>query len=382
MTEQNKIPTHTSDLINDVGYVAESKFTWENLSGKPVLSPVAITGSYIDLKDKPGISAFENDCGYVKQGDVDYNALKNLPKLFSGNFLDLINLPVIFSGDYNDLKNKPKQFSGSFIDLIDIPSFFSGDYNDLKNKPTLFSGNYKDLNGVPALFGGDYAELRNKPALFSGSYNDLTDKPEQFSGNWEDLKNVPAIDYASILNTPAIVTHFDQLAGKPLVISDEWNPDRVDYLIGCIVIFENNAYRCIKENQSMPVDNDAFWTLIGPGRCLPVPAQAVAETQPQADVVFTSRQTVQDLGNIGTPILLLDPKAYSADIITMYPTDDKTILLVEPSLDVTGARYIIRNRSLDSEVTLKNKQDLSVLAVISPKSHVEIVCDGHDWLVL
>jgi hypothetical protein len=38
----------------------------------------------------------------------------------------ILNKPTLFSGDYNDLINKPV-----------IPPGFSGDYNDLINKPNI-----------------------------------------------------------------------------------------------------------------------------------------------------------------------------------------------------------------------------------------------------
>lgn len=47
--------------------------------------------------------------------------------------------PVATSGSYNDLSNKPTQFSGSYKDLTNTPALAkvatSGDYNDLANMP-------------------------------------------------------------------------------------------------------------------------------------------------------------------------------------------------------------------------------------------------------
>ena len=41
--------------------------------------------------------------------------------------------------------------SGEYVDLIGAPTLFSGAYNDLTGKPTLFSGAYNDLTGKPTL---------------------------------------------------------------------------------------------------------------------------------------------------------------------------------------------------------------------------------------
>lgn len=167
------IPTKTSDLTNDDGFITGSALAPYALSSS--LSAVATSGSYNDLSDKPG--------------------------LFSGNYNDLTNKPTLFSGNYNDLTNKPTlssvAISGDYDDLTNKPTLFSGSYNDLTNKPTLFSGNYSDLTGAPTLATvattGDYDDLDNKPTLFSGNYNDLTNKPTLFSGDYLDLTNKPTI---------------------------------------------------------------------------------------------------------------------------------------------------------------------------------------------
>lgn len=111
------------------------------------------------------------------------------PALASGTFArpgvepgDLA--PVAFTGSYNDLSNKPvipAPFSGAYEDLTGKPSFasvaFSGSYSDLSDTPISFSGAYEDLTGKPVLFSGAYSDLTGTPTLFSGSYEDLTNKP-------------------------------------------------------------------------------------------------------------------------------------------------------------------------------------------------------------
>lgn len=84
------------NLTVNGGSVAAS-VPWDNVTGKPALSPVSTSGSYSDL----------------------------------------LNLPVLFSGSYNNLSNKPVLFSGSYSDLSNKPVLFSGSYSDLSNKPTI-----------------------------------------------------------------------------------------------------------------------------------------------------------------------------------------------------------------------------------------------------
>ena len=126
---------------------------------------------------------------YTDSTSSNYTALKDssyIPQVISYNDLtDTPTLaPVATSGDYNDLLNRPT-FSGSYNDLTDKPTLFSGSYEDLTNKPNLAtvatSGSYNDLTDKPTLFSGSYDDLTNKPNLAtvatSGSYNDLTNTP-------------------------------------------------------------------------------------------------------------------------------------------------------------------------------------------------------------
>lgn len=188
------IPTKTSDLSNDSGFVnsddvylktqiynkTEVDIKLNLKANKAELATVATSGSYNDLSDKPTLS------------DV----------AISGSYNDLLNIPtfatVATSGNYNDLSHKPNlanvATTGNYNDLSNKPSLSnvatSGDYDDLINKPTLATvattGQYADLKNTPTLAtvatSGEYSDLKNKPTFadvaFSGSYNDLVDTPQ------------------------------------------------------------------------------------------------------------------------------------------------------------------------------------------------------------
>jgi hypothetical protein len=81
LTNKPLIPTNTSQLNNNSGFITSSSLTWSNITGKPTLALVATSGSYADLTNKP--------------------------TLFSGSYADLTNKPTLFSGSYADLTNKP-----------------------------------------------------------------------------------------------------------------------------------------------------------------------------------------------------------------------------------------------------------------------------------
>ena len=92
------LPTKTSDLTNDSGFLTSSD-----------VAEVALTGSYDDLTDKPTIptatSQLTNDSGFITLSAVpEYTS----ELINDSNFVassDLSN--VAFTGDYDDLTNKP-----------------------------------------------------------------------------------------------------------------------------------------------------------------------------------------------------------------------------------------------------------------------------------
>ena len=108
------IPTKTSDLTNDSGFITSSALTGlasETYVDNAVdgldqtLATVAKTGSYSDLSNKPDLTVYE---------------LKS----------------EAFSGDYDDLTNKPDlSIYAESADLATVAT--TGDYDDLTNKPTI-----------------------------------------------------------------------------------------------------------------------------------------------------------------------------------------------------------------------------------------------------
>jgi len=116
-----------------------------------------------------GEEVFEvNEKGLTINGNIMARSLE----LGTGVEIDsgvITNLhPIATSGSYNQLDDKP--------DFHSVAT--SGNYNELNNKPNLFSGNYNDLTNKPTLFSGSYDELSDKPSLAtvatSGRYTDLT----------------------------------------------------------------------------------------------------------------------------------------------------------------------------------------------------------------
>ena len=204
------------------------------------LARVATTGSFNDLLDKPTIptktSELDNDSGFL----TEHQPLKTIN---NESIIGTGNITIEgFSGDYNDLTNKPviptktseltndsgfltehqplKTINGeSLVGTGNITiEGFSGDYNDLTNKPSIPTKTseltndsgfltehqpLKTINGE-SLVGTGNIEISG----FSGSYNDLTDKPNlstvATTGSFNDLLDKPTIPS----NTVEMVVEF------------------------------------------------------------------------------------------------------------------------------------------------------------------------------
>lgn len=156
------IPTKTSDLQNDNGYITSSDIpaqvqsNWNEsdtsaasfIQNKPDLSiyaqsanlaTVATTGSYNSLSDKPSIPAAQVNSDWNSNSGV--SQILNKPSLAA----------VATTGDYGDLLNKPS-----------IPAAqVNADWNassgvaEILNKPSLATvattGAYSDLTGTPTI---------------------------------------------------------------------------------------------------------------------------------------------------------------------------------------------------------------------------------------
>lgn len=175
------VPANVSAFTNDAGYVTSTEV--QQIAGVPTV-----------------VSAFQNDVGYITSAQVpaqvnaDWNAtngvaqILNKPVLFSGNYNDLTNKPTLFSGNYNDLTNKPT--------IPVIPTNVSAFTNDagyitsanIPTVPTNLSAfnndvGYVTATQIPSQVNADWnattgaALILNKPNLFSGNYYDLTNKP-------------------------------------------------------------------------------------------------------------------------------------------------------------------------------------------------------------
>lgn len=245
--DKPNIPTKTSDLTNDSGYIStevdpvfsaspsanitsQDITNWNNksdfsgnyndLTHKPNLSMVATTGDYDDLNNKPNIPT--DYVSYLPQELTEDQKGQVRSNIGAG--------ASSFSGDYNDLTNKPT-IPSKTSDLVNDSGFIT-----TETEPQFTAS---PAHGITSQ---DITDWNNK-SDFSGSYNDLTDKPNlatvATSGDYNDLDNKPTIPDPQVQAdwTESDSTKASYIKNKPSMpsaqIQSDWNQtnsSEVDYI--------------------------------------------------------------------------------------------------------------------------------------------------------
>ena len=128
-----EVPTKTSDLTNDSGFI--TGVSWDDVSDKPSFATVATSGSYNDLSDKPTIPTVNNATLTVQQNGTTVDT-------FTANSSSDKTVNISVPTKTSDLTNDSGYITGvSWNDVSNKPLFAtvatSGSYNDLSNKPTI-----------------------------------------------------------------------------------------------------------------------------------------------------------------------------------------------------------------------------------------------------
>jgi len=152
---------------------------------KPTLSAVAISNAYNDLTGRPTIPPAQIQTDWSQTDNQQRDYIKNKP------VIPLAQIQVDWaqstSGAVDFIKNKPT-----------IPAAqVSSDWNAVSgitrilNKPTLFSGNYADLTNKPILStvasSGSYTDLLNTPNIPTVTTFYVTSQPTSSIGRAGDV---------------------------------------------------------------------------------------------------------------------------------------------------------------------------------------------------
>lgn len=154
LTDKPTIPTKTSDLTNDSGFI--TGVAWSDVTGKPTFATVATSGDYDDLLNKPTIpdstSDLINDSGYITgiTSAMVTTALGYTPGTsnFSGSYNDLTDKPTIPAGATNPFLRVTDANDAVYFSLTGTAgSFFK--WLDVANESPI----YVNLHALNPVFG-------------------------------------------------------------------------------------------------------------------------------------------------------------------------------------------------------------------------------------
>ena len=252
LTNKPTIPTKTSQLKNDSGYVTSTSLhshankavldkitankvtSWDNksdfsgdyndLTNKPTIPTVDVNKSYVDTALSKKV---DKKTGYSLVADSEIERLANVDNYNDTEIKNELSKKAN-SSDLHSHSNK-KVLDGITAEKVeewDVKSTFSGNYNDLTNKPTIPTktsqlkndSNYATVSQLHShtnktilddISETDITNWNNK-SNFSGSYNDLTDKP-----------NIPTVDVNKSYVDSKLNTKVDKKTGYSLVADSE-----------------------------------------------------------------------------------------------------------------------------------------------------------------
>ncbi len=182
LTDKPTIPTATSDLVNDSGFLINH----QDISGKE------------DKSNKvTSLDAFSTDTEYPSAKAVYDELWTNLYGTIQNDYNDYVPNSSLgsaaFSNDYEDLDNLPQLGNLAYENDVDLSGhdldelsdntnlLFSGDYDDLDNKPTIptaTSDLSNDGDGTgPFLTGHDLTNYLQKSDVKDNLTSTDTNKP-------------------------------------------------------------------------------------------------------------------------------------------------------------------------------------------------------------
>ena len=171
--------------------------------------------NWSDIEDKPNIptktSDLTNDSGYIST-EVDPVFSASPSANITSQDITSWNNKSDFSGNYNDLTHKPN--------LSTVAT--TGDYNDLSNKPTIPTDyvSYLPQELTEDQKGQVRSNIGAGASSFSGDYNDLTNKPTIPTKTSELNNDSGFITQADVLNYKSFPSGWHTTGSIDGLISD------------------------------------------------------------------------------------------------------------------------------------------------------------------
>ncbi|MDT0686045.1 hypothetical protein [Autumnicola psychrophila] len=241
-------------------------------SSEGVVQSLSLEGSELKISGGNGISFEGWDMNSSDDFSGDYLDLRNLPQIYTTSQVDsLVTANASVGGTVQALTleesrlsisggntisfenwdiNAADDFSGFYDDLQNKPELFNGEFNALKNLPNLYTAEEVDnlINGIEtnggvsqnlsldqstlSISGGNSISFENWDTNtsddFSGIYNDLKNIPEQYTKGEVDvlISNVQTTG-----SQPQILTLVDRellISNGNSIIFDNWDTNAAD----------------------------------------------------------------------------------------------------------------------------------------------------------
>lgn len=260
LTDKPTIPTKTSELENNSGYVTETVINEVKATVTTLGNKVEDNENDIESKVASINNEIENIKKVLTSDDVDYDTLQELVNALKGNVssindlftelskkVDKVNGKDLSTNDYTtEEKNKLKGIeagANNYIlpnDVVQDSSYIHTDNNYTTVEKNKLAGlsNYDDTEIKNTL-----SNKANTSQLFSKSYNDLTDKPT-IPTKTSELEN----------NSGYLTTHQD--------ISGKADKSYVDTKVANLVNSAPEALDTLKELSSALGNDPNFATTV------------------------------------------------------------------------------------------------------------------------
>lgn len=187
---------------------------------KPVLSAVAISNAYTDLDGRPVIPPAQIQADWDQTDTHFRDFIKNKPPIPAAQIQADWAQSLANAVDF--IKNKPT------IPAAQVNSDWTAvsGVTQILNKPILFSGNYADLANTPALAAiatsGDYADLSNIPVIPTVTTFYVDAAPTSSVGQDGDIAGMIFADPLHIYACYATYDGVSNIWAKSPTVGDTW----------------------------------------------------------------------------------------------------------------------------------------------------------------